>query len=164
MAFQWFPPCPMPASPWAGSHDQTCAMLSHKSEGNDPVTRALLSGARVELQGNWFPSAQSLALATKTRKTWNWWVYPMRSQNMCPQQLCIIMSMAMSEIETCIFTLPIDGNMMEHDGTWQRMKPPQANFWVPNLWPTRNLVNTNGSACSTQLPPSSLSSGIWHMV
>mmetsp|Transcript_69239 Transcript_69239/g.152829 ORF Transcript_69239/g.152829 Transcript_69239/m.152829 type:complete len:247 (+) Transcript_69239:48-788(+) len=38
--------------PWAGSHDQTCAMLSHKSEGNDPVTRALLSGARVELQGN----------------------------------------------------------------------------------------------------------------
>lgn len=56
------------------------------------------------------------------------------------------------------------GNMMEHDGTWQRMKPPQANFWVPNLWPTRNLVNTNGSACSTQLPPSSLSSGIWHMV
>ena len=77
------------------------------------------------------PSAQSLALATKTRKTWNWWVYPMRSQNMCPQQLCIQWVKLKHASSHC--------QLREHDGTWWNMAKDETS--TSQLLGTEPLAN-----------------------
>ena len=104
------------------------------------------------------PSAQSLALATKRERP------ETDGSTQWEVKTCVHSNYVYNEWNWNMHLhIAIEGtwwNMMEHGKGWNLHK----QLLVPNLWPTRNLVNTNGSACSTQLPPSSLSSGIWHMV
>ena len=82
------------------------------------------------------PSAQSLALATKTRKTWSWWVSTQWEVKTCVHSnyvlLCRWQWVKLKHASS-------DCQLREHDGTWWNMAKDETS--TSQLLGTEPLAN-----------------------